>query len=380
MRRVVVGCAFATLAIAGCGSGGSSDIAVASRCDDDSSCPVGWSCDRATSTCVEGLLEDDYLRGRVTCTLGAVSSEAGPALGDVFVTGAVGGRAVEISVATGCERDGDWIDVALSGNGSTGRWALAFNLPRIYAATAGDYTIDPYANWASSRHAMFYLQRVVGDRPSATRDEYVAYSVSGVVSVTTAATTNGQTLSLTVDAKVARPKPVQACEATCVSQADCGAGTGIDGWDFPSCYEEYVGAPRSCTLGCEKGSDGSACAAAGGTCAVLRCSRKGCGDLAPGLDCASLAKDDCEVCCDLRSQRAGAQNLDEIVLACGCASGSPCEAECGPACTSHDPDLFSTCVGCLTSSKAKSCFDGVVKKCAADTSCTAYQECVSRCG
>jgi hypothetical protein len=197
------------------------------------------------------------------------------------------------------------------------------------------------------------------------------------VTVKAGATKKGDVLEISLDLDLALPKEIQACDASCVSQADCGVGAGSEGFDYPVCEEDYEGGPRVCRILCD--ASGAGCTAHGGHCSGPACTRKGCGDLSGGVDCKTLDATNCDTCCDLKNAEANTQNLALIVDTCGCAAGSPCESECKPTCTKHDVGSYEACLNCLTTDAAHTCFTAALKKCAADPACSAYHECVNAC-
>jgi hypothetical protein len=361
----------------GCSSG-SSSVATSSRCIDDSNCAAGQTCEVESGNCVDGIGRDNHLTGKLTCRVGALTPADGVALGEIFVTGAIAGKRIELSIATGCEIQGSLIAVALNGKHNAGNASAGLTVPKSIAARTGEFVVDPYAFFLTEEHAFLYVTQIAGDHVAPT-DPTIAYSLSGTGNVTGAATKDGDLLSLTIDVELALPAETRACVSTCVSQADCGTGAGRSSIDYPECTELWEGGPRSCQMLCEKGTDGKSCSANGGHCTVAYCHRATCDGVTTTDDCSKLGAEDCSTCCDLKNANAGDDNFDRMIQACGCEASAPCNADCAKACTTSDVAAFSKCSDCLTSDSAKACRTEVLTKCKGIPACDAYFTCLNAC-
>ena len=366
----------------GCSGGsGQAIVAMSTTCTSDFNCPPDQTCDLPTGACVDGVVEDNHLSGSVQFILGALApADAGPNTGAVAVSGSIGGQRLEISAATSGIIDTDdpaVILVALEGETTNDRLALGLYLPSAVAARTGSFTIDPYASYATDNHAYFFITKTVGAHPEAATDPVVAYSVSGTGSITMAASQNGQTLSMTLDAKLQAPGPVNPCVSTCVSQADCGAvAGGTEGVDYPQCFEEWDGGPKLCDTWLCGGTGTAACGAGGGMCVNSVCMQPVCTNLVPGSECTTLTAQNCSVCCNEKSQ-GGQITFNRLLYAmCGCQSGAACESQCAAAC-GNDPDGISACTSCVEGSST--CISQVVQACAGYADCNAFLSCQEGC-
>jgi hypothetical protein len=372
----------APIAEAGCGGGSNGgSVVVSTSCTTDFNCPPDQTCDVKAEMCVDGVAQDNHLMGQVQFILGAlVPADAGPNTGAVAVSGSLGGQRLEISAATAGNIDASdpaLIDVALQGETTNDHLVLGFYLPTAIAARTGPFVIDPYASYATDDHAYFFITKTVGAHPDPTTDPFVAYSVAGTGSITAAATRDGQTLSMTLDATLQAPGAVRPCVSTCTSQADCGAvAGGTEGVDYPQCFEEWDGGPKLCDAWQCGVTGTAACGAAGGTCVNALCLQPLCSNLVPGSECATLTQQNCSVCCNERSQ-GGQVTFNRLLYeTCGCQSGAACESQCSAAC-GDDPSGSIACSNCVESSDA--CISSVVKACAGHADCNAFLGCQQGC-
>jgi hypothetical protein len=382
-RALRVATAFvATVAGAGCSSeSGGAAITTSETCTSDFNCPATQSCDLTTGTCVDGVVQDNHLSGTVQFILGALApADAGPNTGAVAVSGSVGGQRLEISAATSGQIDTDdpaVLLIALQGRTTNDNLSLSFTFATAVAARTGPFTIDPYANYATDNHAFFAITRIVGAHPDISTDPVVAYSVKGTGTIVSAASENGQTLSMTIDATVQAPGVVPKCMTSCTSQADCGAAAGgTEGTDYPECFEEWDGGPRLCSAWLCDGTGAAACAAAGGVCVNALCEQPVCSNLTTDPSCASLTVDNCEVCCNEESQ-GGQTTFNRLLYStCGCNAGATCHSECSGACC-NDSSGSGNCTTCVSGSNT--CISSVVKACDGYSDCNAFLACQARC-
>jgi hypothetical protein len=366
---------------ASCGSGGGSTVVIAETCHSDFDCPPDRSCNTQAGQCVAGIVQANHLSGTIRFILGAlVPADAGPNTGNLAVSGNLGSERIELSSATGGEIDSAdpaVLSIALEGESKTGRIAMALSFPSDFAARAGPFSIDPYVSYATNEHVYFVITRVAGAAPAPT-DPVLAYSVGGTGAVVSAASRNGQTLAMTIDAALQPPRSgVLPCISACTSQADCGTATnGVEGIDYPQCFESWDGGPRLCDSWECGGTGTAACRAAGGLCVNALCDQPLCAGLALPTSCNTLTQQNCQVCCNEESQ-GGETTFERLLFAtCACGADAPCASQCTTACAS-DPKGASACETCVFATGA--CVSNVMSACAAYPDCSAYLACQSRC-
>jgi hypothetical protein len=358
-------------------AGGAAITTTADPCTSDFDCPANQSC-APTGNCVHGIVEDNHLSGTISLVFDAiVMADAGVNLGAVAVSGAIAGNKVEFSTATAGGTDPgspDLVDVVINGRGPSGPLALSFVVPADVAARTGAFTIDPDVTFTTDEHAYLYVSE---QPPDGGAGAVVAYSLSGQGSIEGAASNAGQMLVLKIDVALALPKPVPPCRAICTSQADCGqiAG-GTEGLDYPQCFEEWAGGIRLCERSCI-GAGAAACQAAGGECELGICYWPRCNDQPPAGTCTTLNAQNCQFCCDQRSDGAGTVFNAGLYAQCACSAVAPCGTTCAPACASPTGDP-SSCVACVGAS-TDSCFAQVVQSCTANASCNTFLSCQASC-
>lgn len=241
----------------GCSSSEQSGIhgGSSNTCKTDFDCIQGQTCDPSSGQCKEGVTRDNHLSGTITCPLEDPAAQVG--LGDIFVSGAFQGTAMEFSIKVDCLLETDPQYVSVLSADSSRAFLFMLDMPFNFVRAAGSSAMQPYMIPIDGSE-LVQPEVVLLDA-----DDYTSLAVNaaGTVTITKPAVDPTKPFEWSFDADLQTLSAPATCDKACTSQLDCGAfNAGKVGATAPIC------ALGQCAMFCNEGASDPNCATAGGTC------------------------------------------------------------------------------------------------------------------